>query len=145
MLATVLAEVVGLFVVLVSLPLLILFVRRLALQRGGGTVALSFRLRPGAQGRGWVLGVGRFHGDSLQWYRVFSLAMRPRRTLSRRDLVVVQRREPLGSERRSLLGGAVVLECRNSAGDVEIAMDRSATTGFLAWLEATPPGATLPA
>jgi hypothetical protein len=108
-------------------------------------VALSLRLRPGAQGRGWVLGVGRFNGDALQWYRVFSLAMRPRRTLSRRDLVVLQRREPLGSERRSLLGGAVVLQCRNASGEVEIAMDRSATTGFLAWLEATPPGATLPA
>ena len=115
------------------------------LQRGGGTVDLSLRLKQGTHGRGWVLGVGRFDGDSLKWYRVFSLAMRPRRTLSRRDLRVVLRREPNGPERYALLSGAVVMECRSANGPVELAMEPSAVTGFLAWLEARPPGATLPA
>jgi hypothetical protein len=76
---------------------------------------------------------------------VFSLAMRPRRTLSRRDLSVLARREPHGPEKLALLSGAVVMECRSSTGRVELAMEPSAVTGFLAWLEATPPGATLPA
>lgn len=140
-----LIELIGLVAVVASLPLLALAVRRRVLQRGGGTVDLSLRLNRGTHGRGWVLGVGRFDGDSLKWYRVFSLAMRPRRTLSRRDLRVLARREPHGPERLALLAGAVVMECRSSAGPVEIAMEPSAVTGFLAWLEARPPGATLPA
>lgn len=129
---------------LLALALAALAVRRRALARGGGTVELSFRLRHSVHGGGWVLGVGRFHGDLLQWYRVFSLSMRPRRTLTRRDLSVVAQREPLPSERLALLSGAVVMECRSSAGPVQLAMGSSAVTGFLAWLEATPPGATLP-
>jgi len=140
-----LAEALGLVAVLVSLPVFALALRRRMLTRGGGTVDLSLRLKRGTHGRGWVLGVGRFDGDSLKWYRVFSLAMRPRRTLSRRDLRVLRRRDPDGSERLALLSGAVVMECRNSGGPVEIAMEPSAVTGFLAWLEARPPGATLPA
>ena len=82
-----LAEVLGLVAVLVSLPVFALGLRRRMLQRGGGTVDLSLRLKDRTHGRGWVLGVGRFDGDSLKWYRVFSLAMRPRRTLSRRESV----------------------------------------------------------
>jgi hypothetical protein len=70
--------------------------------------------------------------------------MRPRRTLTRRDLTVVTQREPDGPERLALLSGAVVMECRSSTGPVELAMSSSAQTGFLAWLEAEPPGATLP-
>ncbi len=144
MLAAHIAEVIGVVVGLSGLCLLALYVRRVVLQRGGGTIDLSLRAGSSEDGRGWVLGAGRFEGDSLAWYRVFSLAKGPRRRLSRRDLVVVDRREPRSQERRSLLGGAVVLRCCTSEGDVELAMSRSATTGFLAWLEATPPGATLP-
>lgn len=139
------AEVLGLVVVVLSLPVLALTVRRRVLQRGGGTIDLSLRLKRSTHGRGWVLGVGRFDGDELQWYRVFSLSLRPRRTLTRRDLRVLARREPLGPERLALLSGAVVMECKSSTGKVELAMEPSAVTGFLAWLEATPPGATLPA
>lgn len=119
-------------------------VRRRLLQRGGGTVELSLRLKPRARGRGWVLGIGRFVGDDLQWHRVFSLATRPRRTLSRRDLVVVRQRPPERAEAYALLQGAVVMECRTDKGPVELAMEPCAVTGFLAWLEARPPGATLP-
>jgi len=138
-------EIVAAIAAVVVVPLLLLSLRRWLLSRGGGTVDLSLRLKDDPHGRGWVLGVGRFDGDALQWYRVFSPALRPRRTLSRRDLAVVSRREPVGAERLALLSGAVVMECRSSAGPVQLAMGASAVTGFLAWLEATPPGATLPA
>jgi hypothetical protein len=143
--STEIAEALIAVVVIGALGLLALALRRRALSRGGGTVELSLRLKASDHGRGWVLGVGRFDGDLLQWYRVFSLAMRPRRTLTRRDLSVVAQRQPLSQERLALLAGAVVMECRNSAGPVDLAMGPSAVTGFLAWLEATPPGATLPA
>lgn len=144
MTATTVVEALGVPILVIAVGLLVLALRRRALARGGGTVELSLRLKPGTHGRGWVLGTARFEGDALQWYRVFSLAMRPRRTLTRRDLVVLSQREPTGAERLSLLAGAVVMECRSSAGPVELAMGSSAVTGFLAWLEAAPPGATLP-
>ena len=121
-----------------------LAVRRRVLQRRGGTVELSLRLKRGSRDRGWVQGIGRFVEDDLQWYRVFSLATGPRRTLSRRDLSVQRQRPPTGQEAYSLQADTVVMECTSSRGPVELAMDASAVTGFLAWLEGRAPGATLP-
>ncbi len=131
-------------VALLALAFLALSVRRRVLSKGGGAIELSLRLKPGSQGRGWVLGVGRFVGDDLQWFRVFSASPRPRRTLSRQDLQVRTRRTPQGPEVLALLKGAEILELVSRDGKTEIAMDSSAMTGFLAWLEARPPGATLP-
>ena len=119
--------------------------RRVGLQRAGGTVELCLRLKRPGHGRGWVNGVGRFVGDELHWYRVFSLSPRPRRRYPRRDLQVLRRRDPSGGEHRALQSDVVVLECRAGDQPVELAMSASAVTGFLAWLEARPPGATLPA
>lgn len=136
----------GILVVLlaVCLPLIGVAVRRRLLQRQGGAVDLSLRLHRLVEGRGWVLGVGRFEGDALRWYRVFSLAPGPRRTLSRVELSVVRRRAPSAGERLALLHGATVLECLTADGPVELAIDNAAVTGLLAWLEARPPGATPP-
>ena len=139
-LSTVLLLVLLLLLVVVLAGL----VRRVGLQRAGGTVELSLRLKCPGHGRGWVNGVGRFVGDELRWYRVFSLSPRPRRRYSRRDLEVLRRRDPSGAEHRALLEGAVVMECTSDGRPVELAISRSTATGFLAWLEATPPGATLP-
>lgn len=119
--------------------------RRILLRQGGGTIELSLQLKVAGHGRGWVNGVGRFVDDELQWFRVFSLSPRPRRRWSRRDLRVLRTREPSGAEHRALLEGALVLECRAGDRAVELAMSRSALTGFQAWMEARPPGATLPA
>lgn len=138
------AEIVLGVVLLVVLALVTIGLRRRVLQRQYGTIDLSLRLSRRGNGRGWVLGVGRFEGDDLQWYRVFSLAPRPRRTLSRRTLEVRGRRDPRGPETLALLSGAVVMECGAPEGPVELAMEAGAVTGFLAWLEARPPGATLP-
>ena len=137
-------EVFGIILLLLALPLVAVAVRRRILQRRCGTIELSLRLRTLREGRGWVLGVGRFAGDDLQWYRLFSLAPRPRRTLSRCDLKVTGRRQPVGGETLAVLSGAVVMECVAAGQPVQIALDAAAVTGFLAWLEARPPGATLP-
>jgi hypothetical protein len=121
----------------------VLAMRRAALSRGGGTVEMSLRLHSRAHGRGWVLGTGRYSGDELQWFRVFSLAPGPRRRLSRRDLSVVRRRSPTRSEKMSLQEGMIVLECNSASGPVEVAMGESALTGFLSWLESSAPGASM--
>jgi len=129
--------------VLVAVFLLTIAGRRRYLQRGGGTVDLSLRLKTSRPGRGWVLGVGTFAAEELRWYRVFSLSPRPRRTLCRRSLEIGERRPPRGPEVYALLKGAVVLSCRSESGPVELAMERGALTGLLAWLEAEPPGRQL--
>lgn len=129
---------------LAAVPLSAVALRRRYLQRSSGAVELSLRLRSTSYGRGWVLGLATFVGDELRWYRVFSLAPRPRRTLSRRSLVVSGRRTPRGPESLALLKDATVVVLRSADGPVELAMGRSALTGFLAWLEAQPPGATVP-
>ena len=131
-------------VLVAALLLLSISVRRRWLSRDGGAVEMSLRLKPRSEGRGWVLGLGRFVGDELQWFRVFSLSTRPRRTLSRRALEVLKRRDATGPEALALIKGMQVVELRNDGARVEIALDPSALTGFLAWLEARPPGAAMP-
>jgi Protein of unknown function (DUF2550) len=119
-----------------------LAVRRRFITRRGGTFDCSLRLRPARSGKGWALGIGRYSGDSLEWYRVFSYATRPRRVMARRELQIVDRRVPEGAEVFSLLAGAVIVRCRegsDSGAILEFAMGEDALTGFLSWLEAAPP------
>ncbi len=137
-------EIVLALPLLAALLLLAVAVRRRWLQSAGGTVELSLRLKRLGHGRGWSAGVGFFDGDDLRWYRVFSLSPRPRRVLSRRSLEVVSRRAASEAERLALPEGAVVLSCAVPGGAVDLAMQPATVTGFLAWLESRPPGATLP-
>lgn len=130
---------VGLLLLLVALAAL--FVRRAWVARAGGTIKLNLRLSTMISGRGWSPGFARFDGDDLRWYRMFSLAIRPRRVLSRNGLVVQSRREPSGPEKLALPHDWVILRCTAHRSPVEIAMARSTVTGFLSWLEAAPPGA----
>jgi hypothetical protein len=133
-------DVFAALVVVVVIGLVILAFRRRLLTRSGGTFDCSLRLRSGGYGKGWALGIGRYAGDSLEWYRVFSYAARPRRVFARRDLEILDRRPPVGPEVFSLLAGAVVVKCRHDGNFVEFAMSPDALTGFLAWLESAPPG-----
>jgi hypothetical protein len=130
---------------LVALGLLVL--RRRFLSRRGGTFDCSLRLRPAANprtGQGWTLGIARYSGDTLEWYRVFSYSLRPKRVLGRRELQVVDRRDPQGAEVFSLLSGAVVVRCVGAGGPVEFAMNEDTLTGFLSWVESSPPGIPAP-
>jgi hypothetical protein len=127
--------------VLVVLAALILFaVRRRFLQRHVGTFDCSLRLDRTSPGTGWVFGIARYTGDTVEWYRVFSYSPRPREVLERRELAVVERRVPEDYEEMELLSGAIVLECNQHGRTIELAMSEDALTGFLSWLEAAPPG-----
>ncbi|OEV05715.1 DUF2550 domain-containing protein [Streptomyces oceani] len=136
----------GVVLLLVLVGLFVFGVRRRLIQRSGGTFDCSLRWnvsepKAGApSGKGWVYGVARYNGDQLDWFRVFSYAPRPRRTLQRGVIEVVARREPTGDEELALLVDQVVLECALGGVRVELAMGEDALTGFLAWLEAAPPG-----
>ncbi|WP_042392619.1 DUF2550 domain-containing protein [Streptacidiphilus carbonis] len=91
-------------------------------------------------GKGWLFGIARYNRDSVEWFRVFSYSPRPRRVLQRSRIEVLHRRTPVGQEELALLSGAVVLVCRHAGEPLELAMSEDALTGFLAWLEAAPPG-----
>ena len=134
------ADVAGLCLLLLVLYAAALLVRRRLLTRSGGTFEVSLRTRTDRPGRGWVLGVGRYAGDEIQVFRLFSLRMRPLRVLVRDGLEVVGQREPEGMEVYSLYAGHLVVELRADGRSVFLAMAPGARTGLLAWLEAAPPG-----
>jgi hypothetical protein len=117
-----------------------LVVRRRVLSRHGGTFELSVREAGQTDERGWVLGLGRYREDSLDWYRIFSPLPVARRSWRRNDLTFVSQREPRGAEEYALYAGHVVVVCATPRGDVELAMSPSSLTGLQSWLEAGPPG-----
>jgi hypothetical protein len=89
-----------------------------------------------------VLGLGRYEGESLQFYRVFGVLLRPLRSFSRDTITVRHRRQPVSSEQQVLYTGHLVVECTVAGEHVELAMSPEAVTGLLAWLESAPPGQT---
>ncbi|KAF4406732.1 MULTISPECIES: DUF2550 domain-containing protein [Streptomyces] len=137
--------VTGAVIVVVLLGLFVFGLRRRLIQRSGGTFDCSLRWNVPAEeaepgGKGWVYGVARYSGDRIEWFRVFSYAPRPRRTLERSAIEVLDRRTPQGEEELALLSDSVVLACSHRDVRLELAMSEDALTGFLAWLEAAPPG-----
>lgn len=141
------------------LGLLAFALRRRWIQRAGGTFDCSLRLKvpgeplaaagaagpepgpaTGDDGKGWVFGIARYSRDTVEWFRIFSYAPRPRRVLERSLIEVAGRRRPQGQEELALLSGSVVLCCLHRGAPLELAMSEDALTGFLAWLEAAPPG-----
>ena len=135
-----LLDAAGAVLVLVLLYGLALVVRRRLLSRHGGTFELSCRVRSERAGRGWLLGLGRYSGDSLEWFRIFSLSPRPKKTWPRGTLDYTGRRDAEGSERMSLYPDHLVVQCESPDGLLELAMAPSSLMGFQSWLEAAPPG-----
>ncbi|MFF7965725.1 DUF2550 domain-containing protein [Streptomyces sp. NPDC007903] len=139
--------VCGIVVALVVVGLFLFGLRRRLIQRSGGTFDCSLRWdvaehgdQASVNGKGWSYGVARYNGDRIEWYRVFSYALRPRRVLERSRIEVAGRRLPEGEEELALLSDAVILACVHQGTRLELAMSEDALTGFLAWLEAAPPG-----
>ena len=114
-------------------------VRRTLIERGGGTVECALRL---AGDRRWRLGLAAYQPDELRWYPVFGVRLRPGEAFARHALIVVSRRLADPVEATSVGSGSVVVECAigPAAELIELALSEGALTGFLAWLEAAPPG-----
>jgi Protein of unknown function (DUF2550) len=135
------------FLVLVVLAAIVLATRRFLLERGGGTVECALR-RPAGQGT-WHLGVASYQQDEFCWYDALGVLLRPEHVFHRRSLSVLSRRPSLPSEAATLGPQRVVIEVWTRPGldsadeHVELAMTEEALTGFLAWLEASPPGSHL--
>jgi Protein of unknown function (DUF2550) len=119
---------------------IVLIVRRRWLTRNGGTFEVSYRPGDSASGGGWLLGLGRYAGDTLEWFRIFSLSPRPKRVWQRSTLTYVDRREPERMEQMSLYPGHVIIRCETPSEVVEFALGPSSLMGFQSWLEGAPPG-----
>jgi Protein of unknown function (DUF2550) len=115
-------------------------VRRNLIERSGGSVECGLRR---SAGRRWRLGLAAYQPDELRWYPVFGIWLRPAEVFARHALSVVSRRPADPVEMTSVGSGKVVVECDTGEGTaprIELALSEDALTGFLAWLEAAPPG-----
>lgn len=165
-------EIIGLVLVILGLCLVGLAVRRRWVARNGGTFECSMRrhVRPAGQSFGpsadnttpstnWVLGVARYSGENLEWFRFFSLAWWPKYTFRRSDVTVVDHRSPTATEAVALyadqeivtlaIGAAASSAGSGSSGgsgatlsgaavERDLAMAPDSLTGMLSWLEAAP-------
>lgn len=136
------AVVLGLLLVAVLTPVVGLLLRRRWLASHGRVFACSLR-RPRANGQSrWAWGMARIRGDALQWYRVFSLSVRPAATFTRGETRVVSVHRPAAADADDLYEGHLVAELGGRHAGVELAMGRSDLTAFSSWTEAAPPGAS---
>lgn len=133
-------DALALVVVLVATGAVCVIIRRRTIAGRRGTFDLSVKQIADASATGWVLGVGSFRGDTLNWYRTFSLVWWPRYRFRRSEFEVIDRRAPAGTEVYVLEKGDVVIAVRHRSGVRQMAMSSSAATGLLAWLESKPPG-----
>lgn len=133
-------DVTGVVLGLLLCYVIALIVRRRVLSRKGGAFELSCRVRSGRAGRGWLLGLGRYSGDRLEWFRIFSLSPRPKRIWPRGTLAYDGRRPAVGVEQMALYPGHLIVQCTAPEGLLELAMAPSSLMGFQSWLEARPPG-----
>jgi hypothetical protein len=152
-----LTDAVWIFAVVLAalfLAAAVLATRRYLLERSGGTVDCALR-SPAGSGA-WRLGVLSYAHDSLRWHGALGVLLRPEYTFHRRSLSVISRRPAEPSEAVTLGTERIVVEvsvkpAADSSGfpaganveNVELAMTEQALTGFLAWLEASPPGSHL--
>lgn len=133
-------DLLGALLVVVLVLLLALLVRRRLIGRSGGTFELSHRLGDSRPGRGWTLGVGRYTGECLEWYRIFSLSPQPKRVWRRDEIAYLGKRALEDAETGSLYADHVVVRCNTPAGEIELAMSESSLMGFQSWVESGPPG-----
>src|SRR5262249_7151756 len=132
------AGILAAFLVIIGPAAVGLAMRRILLDRRGGTVECGLRRPAGT----WRLGVAAYEADELRWYDAVGVLLSPEEVLERRTLSVEARRGGYPAATGPLGPGELVVPCR--AGEVretvELAMGEAALTGFLAWLEAAPPG-----
>lgn len=130
-------------VLVLTLTLLLmvgLLVRRRVLARSGGTFDMSINRSAEATAKGWTLGLAVYRDTQLEWYRTFSLSLRPRYHFPRGDVRIEGRREPVGNEVYAIHDGHLIVGTENASGVRQFAMSVNALTGLLSWLESAPPG-----
>lgn len=142
--AVVVLEVLLVTIVVAAVLFLVwLFVRRRWLSSRGGLFDCA--LRHPTRDR-WLLGMARYDGDELEWYKVFSLNVVPNLSVHRRRAEWQGRRAPSAEEAMVLFTDHEVVtldtvDRKHRARRLELAMTPASATGLMSWLEASAPGA----
>ena len=136
------AVVVVCVTLVVAMPFLGLYARRRWLTGQGGLFDCAYRITEGEAGSGWVLGLARYRGDRLEWFRAFSLGLRPNVSLKRSMTRYVHQRPASGLEQVTLFEDSqvILVRDRTSSRELSLAMDGETTMGLITWLESAPPG-----
>lgn len=127
---------------LVAMPFIALYLRRRWLSSQGGLFDCAYRITEGVPGSGWVLGLARYRGDRLEWFRAFSLGLRPSVSLRRATTAYLHQRPANGMEQVVLFEDShvILVRDRESRRELTLAMDGDTTMGLITWLESAPPG-----
>lgn len=129
-------------VALVLLPFVLLYLRRRWLTGQGGLFDCAYRLSEKTPGSGWVLGMARYRGENLEWFRAFSLSLRPKKVFPRVVMAYVHQRPPAGLEAIALFEEALIVTLRDrvTGGLSSLSMSRDEVLALMSWLESAPPG-----
>lgn len=136
------ALVVLCVVVILCMPFIALYVRRRWLTGQGGLFDCAYRMGDGVPGSGWVLGLARYRGDHLQWFRAFSVRLCPSVQFQRGVTTYEHQRPSSGLEAVVLFDESRVVTLRDRVTGREhwLAMDPDSVMGLMSWLESAPPG-----
>lgn len=129
-------------VAVVLLPFVLLYLRRRWLTGQGGLFDCAHRVRDDSPGAGWVLGMARFRGDHLEWFRSFSFGLKPQMVLQRATTTYLHRRSPEGIEAIALFDSSVIVTVKDrvTARVHTLAMASDEVLALMSWLESAPPG-----
>lgn len=129
-------------IVVVLLPIGFLYLRRRWLTGQGGVFDCAMLMSADGPDTGWSLGWARYRGEQLQWYRAFSLSVRPKIRLLRTATEFDTTRAATTSEASVLYDESIVVMVRDDAVHLDraLAMSRESAMAFISWLEAAPPG-----
>lgn len=129
-------------VVVLCLPLIFLYARRRWLSSRGGLFDCALRVGEGSPGTGWALGMARYRGEALEWFRAFSPGLRPALVFQRGLTLYSGRRAANGVEAVVLFDETQIVTLRDRISQVahDLAMSEESLMGLLSWLESAPPG-----
>lgn len=130
----------------VLIPLIALYVRRRWITGQGGVFDCAMQLFGKDTGVGWSLGLGRYRGPELQWFRSFSLSLKPRVRFQRGETHYISRRGPRAMEAVVLFDDSCIVTVidAHTGEESTLAMSNDAAMALMSWLESAPPGAYRP-
>ena len=123
------------------LPFALLYLRRRWLTGQGGLFDCAYQV-DSDQGAAWVLGFARYRREQLEWFRAFSLSLRPRVVFQRVTTMYVHQRVPQGLEAIALFEGSVIVTLRERVTGTTCALSMASdeALALMSWLESAPPG-----
>lgn len=125
--------------------LLVVIIRRQWLLSRDSIFSCEICRRLPGNGSRWALGVARYCGDNLLWYKLISLSFRPTVTIRRSMTRLVDHRQPSPQDRllainSHLIARLEVQEAGKSTRIMELGLANDSLMGLMSWLEASPPG-----